>query len=171
MVNSFLSHDITFRKQFYLSATYLRGYWKGSENGRVVTIACKWLLFTTIRVNLLLYQVTFWIDNDDHVMSALYKINTLGWIFIVLTHRNNAGRHVAPLGHIILVSSHPVIGKSNKWHFIVFAVTRPVLEPPIYHTWCRHRCDWYENKVWNRQHTTVSNIALHVIFAGEEMNV
>ena len=35
---TFLSHDLKFRKQFYLSATYLRGYWKISENGRVVTI-------------------------------------------------------------------------------------------------------------------------------------
>ena len=160
MVNSFLSHDITFRKQFYLSATYLRGYWKGSENGRVVTIACEWLLFTTIRVNLLLYQVTFWIDNDDHVMSALYKINTLGWIFIVLTHRNNAGRHVAPLGHIILVSSRPVIGKSNKWHFIVFAVTRPVLEPPIYHTRCRHPNYYTTDAIDMKTRCEIGNIPL-----------
>ena len=36
---TFLLHDLKFRKQFYVSATYLRGYWKGSENGRVVTIA------------------------------------------------------------------------------------------------------------------------------------
>ena len=35
---SLLSHDLKFRQWFYPSATYLRGYWKGSENGRVVTI-------------------------------------------------------------------------------------------------------------------------------------
>ena len=93
-------------------------------------------------------------------MSALYKINTLGWIFIVLTHRNNAGRHVAPLGHIILLSSQPVIGKSNKWHLIVFGVTRPVLEPTIYRTRCRHLNYYTTDAIDMKTRCEIGNIPL-----------
>jgi hypothetical protein len=48
------------------------------------------------------------------IMSALYKINTLGWIFIVLAvslnlslslKQQSVDRHAAPLGHIILIFS------------------------------------------------------------------
>ena len=43
-------------------------------------------------------------------MSALYWTNTLGWIFIVLAAHwhNMSGKHVASLGHIILIPSQPV---------------------------------------------------------------
>ena len=44
-------------------------------------------------------QVTF-----NEMMSALYLTNTMSWDFIVLAHwKQSVGRHVAPLGHIILI--------------------------------------------------------------------
>jgi hypothetical protein len=59
--NFFLSHDQKFRKYLYLSATYLLGYWKGSENGRVVTIGIELTTSVVIggNVNILLpYHTT-----------------------------------------------------------------------------------------------------------------
>jgi hypothetical protein len=58
------------------------------------------------------------------------------------------GRHVTPLGHIILILSQPVCALSPEWcvlsgeatntNFIVFALTRPGLEPTIYCTRGEH---------------------------------
>ena len=47
------------------------------------------------------------IFDEMTIMSALYWTNTLSWIFIVLVHWNNSlrGRHVSPLGNIILIPS------------------------------------------------------------------
>jgi hypothetical protein len=43
------------------------------------------------------------------MMSALYQTNTLSLIFIVLADWNmSVGRHVAPLEHIILITSQSV---------------------------------------------------------------
>jgi len=46
--------------------------------------------------------------------SALYKINMLSWIFIVLPHWNNSPRVFMsfPLGHIILIPSQSVFALS-----------------------------------------------------------
>ena len=57
------------------------------------------------------------IDNEMMMMSALYKTNTLTWIFIVLAHRNNNPRiniHVAPLEHIMLIPSQPAFALSPR---------------------------------------------------------
>ena len=43
-------------------------------------------------------------ENPFHF--ALYQINTLGWIFIVLA--SSSGRYVTPHGHIILNPSQPL---------------------------------------------------------------
>jgi len=42
------------------------------------------------------------------MLSTLYYANTISWICIVLVHRSNSleGRHVAPLGHIILMPNY-----------------------------------------------------------------
>jgi len=58
--------------------------------------------------------------------------------------QQSEGRHVAPLGHIILIPSRPVFalsplccvlsGEATNTNFIVFGLTRPGLEPTIYHT-------------------------------------
>ena len=52
--------------------------------------------------------------------------------------------HVAPLGHIILIPSHPVFALFSDWYvlsgeaennnFIVICLTRPGLKPTIYYT-------------------------------------
>jgi hypothetical protein len=54
------------------------------------------------------------------------------------------GRHVAPLGHIILIPSQPVFalslycyvfcGEAEHTNVIVFSLTQPELEPTIYRT-------------------------------------
>ena len=74
----------------------------------------------------------------------------LSWIFIVLAHWNNqpAGKHVAPLWHIILIPSQPVFalspwccvlgGEATNIIFVVFGLTRPGLEPTIYRTRGEH---------------------------------
>ena len=40
------------------------------------------------------------------MITALYKNNTMGWVFIVLDHLNNS---VAPLRYIILIQSEQVV--------------------------------------------------------------
>ena len=53
------------------------------------------------------------LGNKLYLMTrfALYKTNTLSWIFIVLAHWNKSvDRHVAPLGRIILSPSQPIFG-------------------------------------------------------------
>jgi hypothetical protein len=53
------------------------------------------------------------LGNKLYLMTrfALYRNNTLSWISIVLAHWNKSvDRHVAPLGHIILIPSQPIFG-------------------------------------------------------------
>ena len=66
-----LSHDLKFRKQLYLSATYLRGYWKDSENGRVVTIADNTLPAEISVVLILFYLYNFISQYFGHMQSDL----------------------------------------------------------------------------------------------------
>ena len=57
-------------------------------------------------------------------------------------------RHVAPLWHIILIPSQPVFvlspqccvlcEEATNTNFIIFGLTRPVLEPTIYRTRGEH---------------------------------
>ena len=85
--------------------------------------------------------------------SALYKTDTFIWILIVLVQQS-ANRHVAPLGHIIVIPSQPVFalspeycmlsGEATHTYFIVFGLTQPVLEPTINHTRGEHAtCNYY----------------------------
>jgi hypothetical protein len=91
---------------------------------------------------------------DDHVR-----------LFIVLPHWNNSpridmsphstslkhqsvDRHVATLGHIVLIPIQPVFalspyccvlsGEATNTYFIVSVLTRSGLESTIYHTRCEH---------------------------------
>jgi hypothetical protein len=62
--------------------------------------------------------------------------------------QQSAGRHVAPLGHIILILSQPVFalspyccvlsGEATNTNFIVFGLIRLGLEPMIYRTRGEH---------------------------------
>jgi hypothetical protein len=69
-------------------------------------------------------------------------------IFIDGEETEAADRHVAPLGHIILIPSQPVFALSplccvlsreaTNTNFIVFGLIQPGLEPTIYHTRGEH---------------------------------
>jgi hypothetical protein len=62
--------------------------------------------------------------------------------------QQSAERHVAPLGHIILISSQPIFalspkccvlcGEATHTNFIFLGLTRPGLEPTIYRTRGEH---------------------------------
>jgi hypothetical protein len=62
--------------------------------------------------------------------------------------QQSVDRHVAPVGHIILIPGQPVCvfspyccglsQETTRFFFIVFGLTRPGLEPTIYHTWGEH---------------------------------
>ena len=61
--------------------------------------------------------------------------------------QHSAGRHVAPLGNIILIPRQPqsllfllnAAYSTEKHHnFIVFVLTRPGFEPTIYRAWSEH---------------------------------
>jgi hypothetical protein len=58
-----------------------------------------------------------WIFNEMMMSSALYKTNTLSWLFIGLAHWNNSLRVDMSLhfGHIILIPSQPVCSFSLSW--------------------------------------------------------
>jgi len=46
--------------------------------------------------------------NEMMMMSALFQTNTLSWIL----KQQSVGRHVAPLGHIILIPNQSVFALS-----------------------------------------------------------
>jgi len=79
------------------------------------------------------------------IMSALYLSYTLSWIFFnsnSLLKQQSAGRHVAPLGHIILIQSQSFFVLTPKWYqlcgeaantgVVIFGLTRPWLKSTIY---------------------------------------
>ena len=84
--------------------------------------------------------VTYRWANDDDVLDhhAWLDFNSASSL------KESAGRHVAPLGHIILIQNQPVFAltteccmlssKAPNTNFIVFGSTRPGLEPTIYNT-------------------------------------
>jgi hypothetical protein len=85
-------------------------------------------------------QVNFQSDDDEVHFSC---------ILIMPAHWNkSAGRHVVPLGHIILIPSQlefarthlccVLSGEATNINFIVFGLTRSGLEPTIYRTRAEH---------------------------------
>jgi hypothetical protein len=72
----------------------------------------------------------------------------LGFYSASSLKQRSAGRHVAPRGHIILIPSQPVFalspycrvlsGEATNTNFLVFRLTRPVLESTIYRTRGEH---------------------------------
>ena len=97
--------------------------------------------------NIMREQVNFHWDDDDvcfildqHAELDFYGVNSL--------KQESADRHVAPLGHIILIPSQPVFALSpqccvlsreaTNTNLIVFGLTRPRLEPTVYHTRGEH---------------------------------
>ena len=69
--------------------------------------------------------------DDDEI--RFFSTNMLSWNFIVL-----AGRHVAPLGHIIPIPSKPVFALSFKWCLLAENQQIPILQFLV-------RLDWGSN--------------------------
>ena len=65
-----------------------------------------------------------------NLVSRLVDQHALDFSSASSLKQQSADRHVAPLGHIILIPS----GEATNTNFIVFALTRSGLEPTIYHT-------------------------------------
>ena len=87
-------------------------------------------------------------DNDDEVHFVLDQHAELDLHGASSLKQQSADRHVAPPEHIILIPSQPVFtpspsccvlsGEATQINFIVFGLTRPGLEPTIYHTRGEH---------------------------------
>jgi hypothetical protein len=102
----------------------------------------EWLLLNANSAISWREQFTF---DEMMMMSALYYINMLSWLFIELAHWNKStGRHVAPPRHIILILCHPVFAltpcccmlsrEATNYKFIIFGLTRLGLRQMIFHT-------------------------------------
>jgi hypothetical protein len=91
-------------------------------------------------------QVNFQRD-DDEFRFVLDQYAELDFYSASPLKQKSAGRHVAPLGHIILIPTQPVFAltpsscvisgeatTTNFYNSIVFGLTRPGLELTIYHT-------------------------------------
>jgi hypothetical protein len=84
--------------------------------------------------------------NDDDVRFILDQ-HTYADVYTASSQKqHSAGRHVVPLGHIIFIARQPVVllsaaylaGETTDVNFIIFGLTRSVLEPTIYHTRGEH---------------------------------
>ena len=84
-------------------------------------------------------------DDDRFVLDqqAQFDLHNAG-----SQKQQSMGRHVTPLGHIILISSQPVFALTPQYcmvskqaaytNFIVFAMTLPRLKTTIYHIQGKH---------------------------------
>ena len=82
--------------------------------------------------------------------STVYQTNTLSWILHSASSlkQHSTDRHVAPLGHIILISSQSVFdlspyccvirGEVTNINFIVVGLIQSGIKPRIYHTRIEH---------------------------------
>ena len=93
-------------------------------------------------------QVNFQWDDDDDVRFVQDQHAELDFYSASSLKQHSTGRHVAPLGHVIMILSQPVFslspeccvlsGEATNTNFIVFGSTRPGLEPTIYRTRGEH---------------------------------
>ena len=91
-------------------------------------------------------QATFRRD-DDVILFALDQHTLLDLYSASSLKQQSAGRHVAPLKHIILIPVNPsllffiksiCLAENQKYQLIVFGLTRPCLEPTIYQNQGKH---------------------------------
>jgi hypothetical protein len=122
--------------------------WLLSEGGMVVS--CQ---MNNISARLWREQVTFY---EMKMLLALYKIEMLSWIFIVLSHRNNHPRiHIATIDTVswfrtilcLLCTSECCIpsGEASNTIFIAFGLITPTLKILIYCTWHKHANNYTTN--------------------------
>ena len=89
-------------------------------------------------------QVNIHWDDIDDVPFVLDQHANLHFYSASSLKQKSAGRHVAPLGHIILIPSQPICGEATNSNFIVFGLTRT---HDVLHSrracWpLRHQCDY-----------------------------
>jgi hypothetical protein len=110
----------------------------------------EWLLFNSNSSIFQLYheQVNFHWDDDDDVHFVLDQHAELDFYSASSLKQNSTGRHVASLGHVIMILSQPVFslspeccvlsGEATNTSFIVFGLTRSWIEPNINRTRGEH---------------------------------
>ena len=108
---------------------------------------------------------------DQHTELDFYSASSL--------KQQSVGRHVVPLGHIILIPSQPVFvlspyccvhsGEATNTNFIIFGLTRSGLEPTIYHYYYHYTTDavhpycestsirWPKFRGFNQMHFTMGS--------------
>ena len=87
--------------------------------------------------------------------SAIFHLYHLDLYSASSLKQQSAGKHVAPLGHIIRIPSQPLLFLLNAAcltekqivPILVFGLTRPRLEPTIYHTRGEHPNHYATNAV------------------------
>jgi len=78
----------------------------------------EWLLFSANSAIFQLYHgenklIFFWDDDDDEVRFVLGKHAKLDFYISSSLKQQSADKHVAPIGHIILIPSQPVFALST----------------------------------------------------------
>jgi hypothetical protein len=107
----------------------------------------EWLLFNATKAIFQLYYDENKLHFDDDLFLLVQQAE-LDFYSVSLVKQQYTGRHVAPLRHIVLIPSQPVIAHTPYWcvlsreatntNFNVFGLTRSGLEHMIYHTRCEH---------------------------------
>ena len=121
-------------------------------------------------------QLNFQWD-DDEVRFVLDQLALLDFYSASSLKQQSADRHVAPLGHIILIpyqlvfalspSCCIIIGEATNTNFTVFGFTRSGLEPTIYRTWGEHIWKIYDLIIWElKMLTHLSDTSRSVIRGG-----
>ena len=117
----------------------------------------EWVI-VVFNANLVIFQLYHGENKFISTRTSLFQWNDDEVRFVLNQHasfysasslkQESADRHVAPLGHIILIPNQPIFalspqccglsGKVTNTNFISFGLTRPGLEPTIYCTRGEH---------------------------------
>jgi hypothetical protein len=91
----------------------------------------EWLLFSANSAIFQLYDgenksiFNFQWDDDDEVRFVLDQHSNLDFYSASSLKQQTAGRHVAPLGHIILILNQSVFSRvATNSNFMIFGLTR-----------------------------------------------
>ena len=88
-------------------------------------------------------------------MPALYKTNTLSCIVIMISHLNNYPQvDMFPHLNTLFTNATYLAGEATNANFIVFGLSRRVLEPTIYNTRNEHaNTPSMQSMIKNSSHT------------------